>query len=86
MIYATSIRDEDGDYSSYVVVRGGRLLALRILTALAVCEPPAPLAEGDHYREMAGRLRGLSRPHPIAGHPPGACRSRQALRQARRSF
>jgi hypothetical protein len=52
---------EDGDCGNYVVVPGGRLLDLRLLTALAVSEPSAPLADSDHYREMAGRLRGLAR-------------------------
>jgi hypothetical protein len=31
------------------------------LTALAVNEPLVPLADGDHYREMAGWLRQLAR-------------------------
>jgi hypothetical protein len=31
-----------------------------MLMALAVSEAPAPLADGDHYREMAGRLRELA--------------------------
>jgi len=37
------------------------------LAALAASEPPPPLADGDHYREMAGRLRGLAR----LTHSPG---------------
>jgi hypothetical protein len=41
VIYATTNRDEGGDYSGYVVVRGGRLLVLRFLRALAAVEPPA---------------------------------------------
>ena len=32
-----------------------------IVTALAVTKPPALLADGDHYREMAGKLRELAR-------------------------
>jgi hypothetical protein len=33
----------------------------RGLTSLAAREPPPPAADGDHYREMAGRVRELAR-------------------------
>jgi hypothetical protein len=36
-------------------------LISRELTALAASEPPPPLPDGDHYREMAGRVRELAR-------------------------
>jgi hypothetical protein len=36
-------------------------LISRELTVLAASEPPPPLADGDHYREMAGRVRELAR-------------------------
>ena len=36
------------------------ILHSRGLAALAVSEPPPPLAGGDDYREMAVRLRGLA--------------------------
>jgi hypothetical protein len=29
--------------------------------------PPTALADGGHYRELAGRLRELARPTPLAG-------------------
>ena len=61
MIHATSNRDEGGVCSNDVILRGGGFLVFGIVTALAVTEPPALLADGDHYREMAGRLRGLGR-------------------------
>ena len=37
------------------------------LRLIAPREPPAPLADGDHHREMAGRLRELAR----LTHSPG---------------
>ena len=61
MIHATSNRDEGGVCSNDVILRGGGFLVFGIVTALAVTEPPALLADGDHYREMASRLRGLGR-------------------------
>jgi hypothetical protein len=36
-------------------------LISRELTALAASEPPPPLPDGDHYPEMAGRVRELAR-------------------------
>jgi hypothetical protein len=36
-------------------------LISRELTVLAASEPPPPPADGDHYREMAGRVRELAR-------------------------
>jgi hypothetical protein len=61
VIHATSNRDEGGDYSGYVVVRGGGLLVLCIVTALAAVEPLPPLTDGGQCREMAGKLRELAR-------------------------
>jgi hypothetical protein len=37
-----------------------RFLISRELTALAASEPPPPLPGGDHYREMAGKMRELA--------------------------
>jgi hypothetical protein len=39
-------------------------LISRELTALAASEPPPPLPDRDHYREMAGRVRELARLSP----------------------
>ena len=47
VIHATSNRDEGGDYSGYVVVRGGGLLVLCRVTALAAVEP---LSQGTPSR------------------------------------
>jgi hypothetical protein len=31
-----------------------------MLTGLVVCQAPAPLADGDHYREIADQLRTVA--------------------------
>jgi hypothetical protein len=59
--HATSNRDEVGLCSNDVILRGGGFLVFGIVTALAVTKPPALLADGDHYREMAGKVRELAR-------------------------
>jgi hypothetical protein len=37
------------------------------MAAVASSEEPVPLVDGDHYRQMAGRLRELAR----SSRPPG---------------
>ena len=38
-----------------------RFFILRERKALSASEPPLPLPDGDHYREIAGRVRELAR-------------------------
>jgi hypothetical protein len=49
-----------GEPSDEFVISAPPFLHSRRLAALAVSEPPAALPYGDHYREMAARLRELA--------------------------
>jgi hypothetical protein len=50
-----------GDCSNGLGGPARQFLISRSLRLLAVNEPPVPLPDGDHYREMAGRVRELAR-------------------------
>jgi hypothetical protein len=52
--------DAGGDFSIGLVDPAREILMSRTLTSLAASAPPL-LADGDHYREMAGRMRELAR-------------------------
>jgi hypothetical protein len=53
--------DAGGDCGNGLIGPARRFLISRELTALAASEPPLPLPDGDHYREMAGKMRELAR-------------------------
>jgi hypothetical protein len=50
-----------GDGRDCCFSRVSRISVSGVLTALDHSEAPAALAAGDHYREMAGKLRELAR-------------------------
>jgi hypothetical protein len=52
--------DVGGDCSVGLVDPAREFLS-RTLTPLAASAPPPLLADGDHYREMAGKVRELAR-------------------------
>jgi hypothetical protein len=55
-----SIGEGGRERSDEFVISAPPFLCFRRSAALAVSEPPAALPDGDHYREMAGRLRELA--------------------------
>jgi hypothetical protein len=64
VIYDTHIDDDaGGDLSVGCVIIGpARWFSTSgNLPSLAMTDPPPTLADGDHYREMAGKLRKLAR-------------------------
>jgi hypothetical protein len=74
-----------GDDRDCCFSRVCRISVSGMLTALDHSEAPAALAAGDHYREMASKLRELARLALHAGHPQGAGRLSETVRPARRS-
>jgi hypothetical protein len=75
-----------GEPSDEFVISAPPFLHSRRLAALAVSEPPAALPYGDHYREMAARLRELALLTRSPGIRRELVRSGEAIRPSRRSF
>jgi hypothetical protein len=50
-----------GDCSIGLIGPARTFFMSRTLMSLPASEPTPPLADGDHYREMAGRVRELAR-------------------------
>jgi hypothetical protein len=53
--------DAGGDCSVGFISPAREFSIFGNLTSLAMSEPPPALADGEHYREMAGRVRELAR-------------------------
>jgi hypothetical protein len=59
--YDANIEDAGGDWCDQVVSPARECLTSGNLTSLAIGEAPPALADGDHCREMAGKVRALAR-------------------------
>jgi hypothetical protein len=59
--YETNIDDAGGDRCDWFGSPAREFSTFGNLTSLAKREAPFPVAEGDHCREIAGKLRGLAR-------------------------
>ena len=69
MNYDANIDDAGGECGGFASP-ARRFFISRRVTALAVSERPVLRGDGDHYREIAGRLRELAR----VKHSPGVRR------------
>ncbi len=58
--YDANIEDAGGDWCDQFVSPARELLTLANSTSLTQSEPAPALADGDHYREMAGKVRQLA--------------------------
>ena len=82
--------EPQGEAPAFVGLDGSHLPPLLCSAYRCACREglsdTLKVANGDHCREVAGKLRELARNDTIARDPPGARGSRTALRPPRRSF
>jgi hypothetical protein len=68
--YEANIEDAGGDGCDRLIIPAREFLTFGNLASLPMSKPTPSVADGDHCREMAGKLRELA----LYTRSPGTCR------------